>query len=297
LKMLRATIPKSIEFKEKITSEPLIVKADPTQLHQVFVNLVTNAKHAMAEGCGVLEVAVETMNFESSSNKIYSDVVPGKYVKITVSDTGIGIPEEHLDKIFEPYFTTKEKGEGTGLGLSVVHGIVKSHSGYINAHSPPGKGTTFTVYLPLSQKSSMETSIKISETLPTGSERVLLVDDEPSIIKMQEKSLERLGYSVTSRTSSIEALEAFRSSPDKFDLIITDMTMPNKTGDKLTNEVKAIRYDIPVILCTGFSEKLNSLKDNLDVDGLLMKPIDRTLMSKMVRELLDDAKKKGPHIS
>jgi CheY-like chemotaxis protein len=181
---------------------------------------------------------------------------PGAYARITVSDNGIGIPKENIDKIFEPYFTTKEKGEGTGLGLSVVHGIIKAHNGYITAYSEPGKGTTFHVYLPIIQKASAKTIAQNNEPLPIGSERILLVDDELPIIKMQQQILKRLGYSVTTRTNSVEALEAFRSSPDQFDLVITDMAMPNMTGDTLTREVKSIRPDIPMILCTGFSTNI-----------------------------------------
>jgi PAS domain S-box-containing protein len=288
--MLRSTIPTSIEFHENMCGDPLIVNADPTQLHQIILNLATNAKQAMVEGSGVLEVGVDSVAFDSDIKNKYPDMKPGKYARITVSDTGTGIPEKNLDKIFEPYFTTKEKEEGTGLGLSVVHGIVKSHNGLVTVYSIPGKGTTFHVYLPLVKKTSSDLPEQKTEPLPVGTEWILLVDDEPPIVKMQQQHLEQLGYTVTARTSSMEALEALRSSPDKFDLVITDMTMPKMTGDKLSREIKEIRSDIPVILCTGFSEKINGHGENLDIEGFLMKPIDKAKMAKTIRQVLDEAK-------
>ena len=285
--MLRATIPKSIEFKENISTAQLIVKADPTQLQQVFVNLMTNAKQAMSDEHGVLEVAVHAVEVDSGTKMNTLNLSPGNYVQISVSDSGIGIQKEYLDKIFDPYFTTKDKGSGTGLGLSVVHGIVKSHNGHIFAKSKPGNGTTFDVYLPMIARGVNEVQTHPTEMIPTGMERILLVDDEPAIVKMLKRSLEMLGYTVISRTSSIEALEAFRSSPNTYDLVITDMTMPNITGNKLAQKIKSIRFDVPVILCTGFSEKINGHEARSDNYRLLMKPIDKVEMAKTIRELLD----------
>ncbi|GAB6147160.1 PAS domain-containing hybrid sensor histidine kinase/response regulator [Desulfocicer niacini] len=290
LKMLRSTIPTSIEFRENICSAPLVINADPTQLHQIIVNLVTNAKQAMADESGILEIDVNTISFESDINNFYLDMQPGDYVRITVSDTGCGISDKFIKKIFEPYFTTKEKGEGTGLGLSVVHGIVKSHNGHITVYSELGKGTAFHVYLPLVSKASDGMSEKPVEPLPTGIEKILLVDDERPIVKMQAQHLERLGYTVTARTSSHEALEILQQSPEKFDLIITDMTMPNLTGDRLAEKIKAICKDIPIILCTGFSEKINVRGEIPGIDGVLMKPVDKLKIAKMVRKVLDEAK-------
>ena len=290
IKMLRSTLPTSIEIQENIFTEKGVVNADATQLHQIIMNLATNAKQAMVDGNGVLEIGVDMVVFGSDIKHEYPDMQPGDYVRITVSDTGIGIQEKNIKNIFDPYFTTKEKGEGTGLGLSVVHGIVKSHKGHITVYSEPGKGTTFHVYLPaIIRSSSADHQEKAAMTLPTGTERVFVVDDESSIVKIQKQNLERLGYKVTVKTSSLEALETFKASPDKFDLIITDMTMPYMTGDKLSQEIKAIRPDIPVILCTGFSEKIIGLGENLNVDGFLMKPIDKAMMAKTIRKLLDDA--------
>ena len=241
----------------------------------------------MAAETRVLEVDVDTVRFESDIKKTYLDMQPGDYVRITVSDSGSGIPEKDLEKIFEPYFTTKEMGTGTGLGLSMVHGIVKSHSGHITVYSEEGKGTTFHVYLPLIKKASADLPERTDEPLPTGSEHVLVIDDESPIVKMQQQNLEHLGYTVTSRTSSLEALEAFRASPDTYDLVITDMTMPRMTGDILTREIKAIRPLVPVILCTGFSEKIKGHGENLDIDGFLMKPLDKVKLAKTIRNLLD----------
>ena len=290
LKMLRSTIPTSIEFRENICSDPLVINADPTQLHQIIVNLATNAKQAMVDESGILEIDVNTISFESDIHDFYQDMQPGDYVRITVSDTGCGISDKFIKKIFEPYFTTKEKGEGTGLGLSVVHGLVKSHNGHITVYSELGKGTTFHVYLPLVNKASAGMSEKPVEPLPTGIEKILLVDDERPIVKMQAQHLERLGYTVTTRTSSHEALEVLQQSPEEFDLIITDMTMPNLTGDKLAEKIKAICKDIPIILCTGFSDKINVRGEIPGVDGFLMKPVDKLKIAKMARKVLDKAK-------
>jgi CheY-like chemotaxis protein len=272
----------------------LVVHADSTQLHQVIVNLATNAKQAMADGSGVLTVCVEPWFFDENSGENSHNPAPGKYARISVSDTGVGIPEENLDKIFEPYFTTKEKGTGTGLGLSVVHGIVKAHNGHIAVQSEPRKGTTFCIDLPIAQKAPVSIPDHDAEPLPKGSERILLVDDESPIVKMQQQNLERMGYSVTTNTNSIKALEAFRAHPDKFDLVITDMTMPNMTGDTLAHEVKTIRRDVPVILCTGFSEKLDGHGKGLAIDGFLMKPVDKMEMAKAIRKVLDEAKTRVP---
>ncbi len=288
LKMLRSTIPTSIKFRENISNERMVVEANPTQLHQVVVNLVTNAKQAMTDGSGVLEICVDSLNFESNDTKnAYLELLPGRYARITVGDTGIGILDKDIKKIFDPYFTTKEKGEGTGLGLSVVHSIVKSQGGHITVYSEPGKGTTFHVYLPLLKKDSDDLPQLTDEPLPTGTEHVLLIDDEPQIIKFQQKILENLGYRVTTRTNSIKALEIFHAFPDRFDLIITDMTMPDMTGDKVAQEIKLIRPDMRVILCTGFSEKVSGQENDLNIDKFLMKPVDRAKLANVIRNVLD----------
>ncbi|MFO8047854.1 MAG: ATP-binding protein, partial [Desulfosudaceae bacterium] len=288
LKMLRATIPASIEFKEDISRRDLIVNADPTQLHQIIMNLATNAVQAMRDQSGLLEVSVQPVQFDKDISKTSLDIRPGHYARLAVSDTGSGIPEKDRDKIFEPYFTTKKKEDGTGLGLAVVHGIVKSHHGHINFYSDPGQGTTFHVYLPLAESGSAARPARAVTPLPTGTETILLVDDELPIAEMLYQVLERRGYKVIIRTSSIEALEAFRFSPRRFDLVITDLTMPQMTGDKLAHAIKAIRPDIPIILCTGFSEKIRQLDDqNLPIDSFLMKPVDQISLTRTIRKLID----------
>jgi PAS domain S-box-containing protein len=289
IKMLRSIIPSSITIQENISSRQLVVHADPTQIHQVIVNLATNAKHAMSETGGILMVDVHSVSFDENLENL--DLPPGNYARITVSDTGTGIDKEHIIKIFEPYFTTKAVGEGSGLGLAVTHGIIKSHNGEIAVHSEPGKGTTFNVYLPMSESGSVELPETSDDPLPRGMEQILMVDDEPSIVKMQQQSLERLGYTVTASTSSVAALEMFCAAPDKYDLIITDMTMPDMTGDKFAEAIKKIRSDIPIILNTGFSDKINiQAGHNLQVDGFLIKPVNKKTLAITVRKLLDETK-------
>ncbi len=298
LKMLRSTLPASIELQEQILcDDQVIVSADPTQIHQVLVNLATNAKHAMYDGSGVLEVCIQEAGSAEVPGKC--DSMPGadRYVQITVRDTGVGIPEKYLDKIFEPYFTTKKKGVGTGLGLSIVHGIIKDHQGHVTVESKPGQGACFHIYLPLTDISGRAgrapDSARAGEAGPRmsgGTEHILFVDDEQMIVDMQKKSLENLGYHVTATTSSVAALEAFRADPDRFDLVIMDMTMPTMTGDLLAHHIKEIRPGVPLILCTGFSERAALDKSELGVDDLLIKPIDRWKLAKTIRNLLDAAR-------
>jgi CheY-like chemotaxis protein len=215
-------------------------------------------------------------------------MIPGPYVCLTVADTGTGIDESIMDRIFEPYYSTKVKGKGTGLGLAMVHGIVKSCGGNISVYSEPGKGTTFHVYLPVIQSQTETRETQDISTVERGKERILVVDDEEQIVQMIQQMLERLGYHVTARTSSIETLEAFRAAPDKFDLVITDMTMPNMTGVHLTQKLIEIRPDIPVIICTGFSEKINEHKAKaMGIHGYVMKPVVRSELAKKIREALD----------
>ncbi len=227
---------------------------DPTQVHQVLMNLCTNASHAMAEKDGVLSVGLTDVRLDADLCKSNVDLKPGDYLKLSVSDTGNGISPEIIASIFEPYFTTKTPGEGTGMGLATVHGIVHRYGGKIMVESEVGKGSTFNVYLPVTEKDT-EAEPYRTDALPTGTERILVIDDELPIAKINSQILQRFGYHVTIRTSSIEALELFRSKPNGFDLVITDMTMPNMTGDKLAAELITIRPEIPVILCTGYSKK------------------------------------------
>ena len=220
------------------------------------MNLCTNAAHAMDDK-GILEVRLSPVDLSESdlADQSIVDLKPGPYLRLTVSDTGCGMDASTMERIFDPYFTTKEVGKGSGLGLAVVNGIVKRHEGAITVRSEPGKGTTFSVYIPRVDVQS-ETTMQVDDPLPRGSERILLVDDEPAVMEMGTRLLEHLGYKVTSQTDSVSALEVFRSSPDEFDLIITDYTMPKLTGLDFAREVLRIRPDIPILLCTGFSEKI-----------------------------------------
>ena len=287
LKLIRATIPTTIEIKQDINPDCGVIKADPTQIHQIVMNLTTNAYHAMEETGGELRVSLKEIELKTL-DLINPNMAPGVYACLTVADTGVGMDKNLTDKIFEPFFTTKAIGKGTGMGLSVVHGIVTAMGGAINVYSEPGKGTQFHVYLPV-EKSLSEAQVTNSKAENQGgTEQILLVDDEEAILIMEKRMLERLGYQVTSRTSSLEALEAFRVNPDKFDLIITDMAMPNMAGDKLATELIKIRTDIPVLLCTGFSETLSEEKAaSLGIKGFLFKPIIMKDLAQKIREVLN----------
>jgi len=242
----------------------------------------------MDETGGVLSVSLHKDNIDA---EIASDleVSPGPYLRLTVSDTGHGMTPEVMERIFEPYFTTKELGRGTGLGLSVVHGIVKSHGGAIICKSASGEGTTFDIYLPeLVLETKAPESTK-EESLPRGTERILYIDDEPALANLAEKMLSKLGYDVTTLTSSLEALNIFKSRADKFDLVITDMTMPGMTGDTLAQKLMEIRPDIPVILCTGYSEHVSGEgAKKIGIRKFVMKPLEMKVLAKAIRKVLDD---------
>ena len=293
LKLTRSTIPTYIEIKQNIQQDCGMVMADPTQIHQIAMNIITNAYHAMEDEGGKLTVQLKqvALKNEDCAEKGLS---PGNYALLSISDTGHGISKELISKIFEPYFTTKEQGKGTGLGLAVVYGIVKEHKGSIKVHSEIGEGVTFDVYLPLMDKPDSAEAIKQVEDYLGGNERILLVDDEEPIAKLEKQMLERLGYSVTIRFNSLDALEAFKNNPDHFDLVISDISMPVMPGDQLAKELIAIRSEIPIIICTGFSERLDSKKaESIGIKGFLMKPIIRAEMAKTVRRVLDEAKEES----
>jgi CheY-like chemotaxis protein len=263
---------------------------DPTQLHQILMNLCTNAGHAMQEKGGLLAIELKSIDLKEDLVSDRITLKPGNYVQLSVSDTGLGIQAKHLDRVFDPFFTTKERGEGTGMGLSVVHGIVKNYKGAIYVYSKEGKGSTFKIFLPAIERRA-EPEKREAEDIPKGTEHILFVDDEPILVKLGTSQLEAIGYKVSSRSNSLEALALFKNKPDSFDLVITDMTMPKLTGDGLATEIKRVRPDIPIILCTGFSSKITS--DNMeqfDFDAFLMKPIILKEMAKIVRKFLDEAK-------
>ncbi|MFH2091215.1 MAG: cache domain-containing protein [Pseudomonadota bacterium] len=288
LKLIRSTIPTTISINQSLQSDCGAVKADPTQIHQIIMNLTTNAYHAMEENGGELDVTLREIDLDQY-DRITPDLIPGSYACLTIADTGMGMDQKTIDKIFDPFFTTKEKGKGTGMGLSVVHGIVKGMNGVIKVYSELFKGTEFHIYLPIVKSTFEMQVIQAKEPLQAGTESVLLVDDEERIITMEKQVLERLGYLVTSCTSSIEALEIFRSDPDKFDIVISDMAMPKMPGDRLAAELIKIRPDIPILICTGFSESMSEEKiKSLGVKGLLLKPIVIKNLTQKIRQLLDE---------
>jgi PAS domain S-box-containing protein len=293
LKLLRSSLPTTIEIRQALGDTPLHVMADPTEIHQVMMNLCTNASHAMLEKGGVLHVGICQRPIEEHLEYLFPDTEPVNYVKLTVSDTGHGIAPAIMDKIFDPFFTTKGSGEGTGLGLSVVYGIVKSHEGVVHVESEPGQGAAFSIYLPLIQEVSSPARA-ISAVNPTGTERIIFVDDEQAIVTYSKKVLASLGYQVTATTSSEEALELFRTHPDRFDLVIADMTMPKITGAVLSGALLEIRPDIPIILCSGFSDGMSEEKARaIGVRKFLMKPLNRRELAVVIREILDEGKEKA----
>jgi PAS domain S-box-containing protein len=289
LKLLRSSLPASIEMRQKIRKG--VALADPTQIHQVLMNLCTNAAHAMDEK-GILEVRLSTVDLSESdlADRSIVDLKPGPHLKLCVSDTGAGMDAKTMERIFDPYFTTKEVGKGSGLGLAVVNGIVKRHEGAVTVRSEPGRGTTFTIYIPM-----METADAIPIETPTyealiGTESILLLDDEQAVVEMGTAILEGLGYKLTAGTDSLRALEVFSARADEFDLIITDYTMPNMTGMDLAKEVRRIRPDIPILICTGFSEKITPESARELGIELLMKPYSIRQISRAVRKILDARK-------
>jgi signal transduction histidine kinase/CheY-like chemotaxis protein len=288
LKMLRASIPATIEIRQDIASNGLVL-ADPTQIHQVIMNLCTNAYHAMRETGGILAVSLKEVTIGATEYG-YANITQGNYLKLEVSDTGCGIDQKTQEKIFEPYFTTKKPGEGTGLGLAVVHGIVNSHHGHITVYSEPGEGTSFHVYLPLTEQdvSALPDKTEPKELRGKG-ERILFVDDEKQIRKVLGTMLTKNGYQVTASADGAQALEEFQKNPDQFDLVITDMTMPSMTGAELAQKIMAISPQTPVILCTGQSELINREKAlAMGVRDYLNKPILQETLLGAARKALNN---------
>ncbi len=285
--LLRASLPTSIEINLNIKQESGTILADPAQIQQVLMNLCTNAAYAMKEKGGILEIILLDVEVNDEDVINFTNLSPGHYVKLSVSDTGYGIEPEVINSIFDPYFTTKGVGEGTGLGLAVVHGIVKSHGGIITVQSKIGKGTSFHIYLPKIERKTPYTP-EVPGLLPHGIERILFVDDEITIAKLGKQILQLLGYEVTTHTDPIEAIETFRKNSDEFDLVITDLTMPNMTGDMLAKEIKNVRDDIPIILSTGYRELTNKEKTkSINISAYLIKPFVIRDLAQIVRNSLD----------
>ncbi|MGA8180825.1 MAG: PAS domain S-box protein, partial [Desulfobacterales bacterium] len=286
LKLIRATLPSSIEIRTDLKSDAAIL-GDQIKIHQILMNLCTNASHAMQEKGGVMSVSLSEVEIDSGFIFKHFDIKSGSYLKLSVSDTGHGMPPGLMEHIFDPFFTTKEKGQGTGMGLSVVHGIVKSHNGTIHAYSEPGEGSTFNVYLPVIER-QLEQKIRGEKPIPLGTEHILFVDDEESLINMGKQLLVSLGYTVTSRINSLEAFELFKSRPNAFDLVITDLTMPNMAGDELALKIMSIRPEIPVILCTGFSTRITEEKaKGMGIKAFIMKPLIKKDIAETLRQVLD----------
>ena len=288
LKLLHSSLPTTIEIARhiSISAEEAMIMADPTQIHQLLMNLSANAAHAMRPQGGILRVEVAPVEVDGSLAAQCPDLKTGPHVMIAVSDTGPGIDPGLIDRIFDPYFTTKKLGDGTGMGLAVVQGIVRNYGGGITVHSEQGKGATFRVYLP-TIKGVVSHAAEEAEIVPKGSERILFVDDEAGLTMLAKEMLESLGYHVTPHTNSLEALRVFHAHPDAFDLVVSDMTMPGLTGVALAKELLAIRPGIPIVICTGYSEELTEEAiQGTGIRELLMKPASRREMAKVIRRAL-----------
>ncbi len=282
IKLLRSSIPHSVNIKQNIPNDIQLIIADPTRIHQLLTNLVTNAMHAMQEKG---ELCISVTNVDMIDELADSLGVEGSYVCLSVSDTGCGMSEEVRNRIFDPFYTTKEVGKGTGMGLSVVHGIVKDMNGVIHVQTAVGKRTTFFVYFPVTKEPSI--SVSVNKSTLMGNERILFVDDEPMVADVGKNLLETLGYSVEVFNNSLEALKCFIKNPDNFDLLLTDQSMPQLTGEELIKEVLVIKPDLPIILCTGYSSVMDEKKSNvIGVKKFLMKPLELNVLAEALRESL-----------
>jgi C4-dicarboxylate-specific signal transduction histidine kinase len=287
LRFLRSSLPATIQINSRV-ADGVAIRGNATQLHQIFMNLCTNAAHAMEDRGGVIDVRVEETEQDRNHRGIHGEANPGRMVRIIVADTGRGIPSQIIGSIFDPYFTTKGLGHGTGMGLAVVHGIVESYGGKIDVESSTDAGTTFTIMIPAARDQGEIYGLTESGAIAGGDERILVVDDEPVIADLTGRMLERLGYSVTVFHSAVDALDGFREAPDRFDLVISDMTMPGLTGKQLAEELLGIREGLPVILCTGYSSMINEREAaDLGARALLFKPVSRRLLAGTIRRVLD----------
>ncbi len=292
LKLLRSSLPSDIEIKKCFPESQLVIMGDPTQLNQVMVNICTNAAHAINGEGGILEINIGTREIDLNPLSSFNGLPQGHYAEITIRDTGHGMPEDVIKRVFDPYFTTKETGKGTGMGLAVVHGIVKNHGGSIKVESRVNEGTVFTIYVPLIDAIVENKPSVDIECLPGGKESILLVDDEYMIADTMKIMMEQLGYRVKAFTESGRALEVFESNPHAFDLVITDMTMPRMTGDILASKIQDIRDDTPVIICTGFNNRIDpeGLKSK-GICEILTKPVRTTILAKAIKNVLNASSK------
>ncbi len=287
LKFLRSTIPSNIKIVQHLPDIDVQILGDPIQINQILMNICINASQEMEKTGGTIEIKVENICLSEGTLNDYSELDAGEYLKISISDTGSGIALENIDRIFDPYFTTKEVGKGSGMGLAVVHGIIKNHQGAIKVDSQLGDGTLFTILFPVIDAIPVSI-VKEKNKLPCGTETILFVDDEVSIVNMLGKTIARLGYKIETKLNPEEALDLFNSDPNNFDLVITDMTMPQMTGAILAEKLKGIRHDIPIIICTGHSALMTEEKaQQLGIDAFVMKPASRLKIAKAIRNVLD----------
>jgi PAS domain S-box-containing protein len=288
LKMLRASIPTTVDIRQDIEVDNLTILADPTQMHQVIMNLAGNAAFAMKEKGGLLAFNLTKTAFNGNRTVPHPDLVPGEYLKLAVRDTGHGINSATLTRIFDPFFTTKGVGEGTGMGLSVVHGIIKNHHGAITVYSEEGKGTIFHVYLPIVKTADSIETEKDADILH-GNERILIIDDEEMLVRLGESMLGDLGYKVVAETNVINALSTFEIQSDQFDIVITDYAMPHMNGLDLAKKLLEIREDIPIILCTGFADiAIEAKAKSIGIRAMVTKPLSRKEISEKIKEVLDN---------
>jgi len=287
IKLFRASLPETVEIRQDIKDENITVKSDPTQLYQILMNLCTNAADAMEASGGVITIEVSKVALDSDALVSHPHIPPGSFLRLRVSDNGKGVAPENMDRIFDPYFTTKPTGKGTGLGLAVTQEIVDRHGGFLNASSEPDKGSMFQVYFPCTEMRSSGSLTEESD-LPVGSERLLFIDDERDVVDVVRQMLEQLGYQVETETHSGKALSHFRAGPYRFDLVITDVRMPHLRGDQLAREMIRIRPDIPIILCTGYADQFNEKKaKSLGAEGFILKPILIKDLAEKIRRTLD----------
>ena len=295
LALLRATLPTTIDIRQQLASASGIVLADATQIYQVLMNLGTNAEYAMRETGGILEISIDDIEVDEAAAASHANLQPGSYVRLRVRDTGVGMPEDVIERIFEPFYTTKGVGEGTGMGLAVVHGIVGSHGGVMTVDSTPGAGSAFSLYLPRVDFDAAPAAEPTESVMPRGSGCILLVDDEEILVRLGEELLQYLGYEVVAHTNSLDALQTFQKEPHRFDVVITDQTMPAMTGATLVEELRSLRPNIPIILCTGFSHLVNAEKARaLDVDAFVMKPGVTQELAATVQQVLERQGRRDP---
>lgn len=291
LKFMRSSLPSNITIRKHLPETETVIQADPVQIHQLVMNICTNASQAMEGTGGVIHITVKTDFLPEDFSNKHPKLRSGYYATIEISDSGPGIDPTVIDRIFDPYFTTKAFGKGSGMGLAVVHGIVTNHGGVVTVESPPGKGAVFTIHLPVVDDEALPES-KPSEEIPCGTESILFIDDEASIVNMSRNILERLGYQVDTRMNPEDALNLFQSRPQEYDLVITDMTMPQMTGVQLAEQLKALRSDIPVIICTGNSSLIDEKKaSELGIDAYVMKPATKRAIATTIRSVLNKVRK------